>query len=102
MIYEKLGRTDIERQADILKTLGHPARLCIMLKLTKGAKNVSEMQGCLNIPQSTVSQHLATMRAKGLIKGERKGTEVIYSISDPSIKYIVEAIIKCWEEENNG
>ena len=102
MEYDRLERTDIERQAEMLKTLGHPARLCIMLKLTSGAKNVSEMQGCLNMPQSTVSQHLATMRSKGLIRGERHGTEVIYSISEPSIKYIVEAIFKSWEEVKNA
>lgn len=94
MQYEKLDKCEVERKAEILKTIGHPARLCILLKLIKGAQNVSEMQGCLNLPQSTVSQHLATLRAKGLIKGERKGTEVIYAISDESIKNIVQALFE--------
>ncbi|MCT4545053.1 MAG: metalloregulator ArsR/SmtB family transcription factor [Vallitalea sp.] len=67
--------------AEILKVLGHPTRLCIVNGLLKNnGCNVSFMQGCLNIPQSTVSQHLSKLKSAGIIAGERKGLEITYKV----------------------
>jgi ArsR family transcriptional regulator len=50
-------------QAEILKVLAHPIRICIVKGLLeKGECNVSFMQDCLEIPQSTLSQHLQKLR----------------------------------------
>ena len=55
---------DIEREtyqepAELLKAIAHPVRLCIVRGLWQGGGcNVSHMQDCLGIPQSTISQHL--------------------------------------------
>ncbi len=67
--------------AEILKVLGHPVRLCIVngLLRNKGC-NVSFMQSCLKIPQSTVSQHLAKLKSAGIIVGERNGLEIKYKV----------------------
>ncbi|GMQ58584.1 metalloregulator ArsR/SmtB family transcription factor [Vallitalea sediminicola] len=67
--------------AEILKVLGHPTRLCIVNGLirNKGC-NVSFMQSCLNIPQSTVSQHISKLKSAGIIVGERKGLEITYKV----------------------
>ncbi|HEY8890801.1 MAG TPA: metalloregulator ArsR/SmtB family transcription factor, partial [Clostridium sp.] len=59
---------------EILKVLAHPIRLCIVKGiLDQGQCNVSHMQTCLKIPQSTVSQHLQKLRYAGVIEGNRKG-----------------------------
>ena len=53
--------------ADILKALAHPVRLCIVQGLLrKGYCNVGYMQECLELPQSTVSQHLQKLRSFGI------------------------------------
>ena len=71
-----------EQKAEILKAIAHPVRLCILKGLTEqGESNVGNMTTCLDIPQATVSQHLAKMKAVGIIKGRRKGTQVIYTIT---------------------
>jgi len=73
----------LEQKADILKAIAHPVRLCILRGLSKtGPSNVGRMQTCLEIPQATVSQHLAKMKAVGIIRGKRKGTQVIYSLTN--------------------
>jgi len=82
------------RTAEILKALSHPARLCIVCRLMLKDQNVSNIQGCLDLPQSTVSQHLAILKAKGVIKGQRKGVEVIYSIANEDIKKIINALFE--------
>lgn len=77
---------DFNEKAEILKVLAHPVRLCIVRGLVdKGQCNVSHMHNCLNMPQSTISQHLQKLKAAGIIKGERNGLEINYSICDKRI-----------------
>ncbi len=85
--------SDYENASELLKLLGHPARLCILLGILEkdnSGCNVTYMQTCLNIPQSTVSQHLSKLKAAGIIKGVRNGLEIQYHIiNDDIIKVIV-------------
>ena len=69
--------------AEMLKTIAHPVRLCIIKGLLEnGECNVSYMQSCLDTPQSTVSQHLQKLRAYGIIEGRREGVEIYYKVTD--------------------
>jgi ArsR family transcriptional regulator len=47
------------------------------------------MQECLEIPQSTVSQHISKLKAAGIICGKRCGTEIEYSVVDEDAVNIV-------------
>ena len=83
----------LEEKAGLLKALGHPTRLCIIKGLIKdGENNVSFMQECLDVPQSTLSQHLGKLRALGIIEGVRKGTEVYYRVIDEEAIKIMKAL----------
>lgn len=80
--------------AEILKVLAHPIRLCIINNLLKeGESNVTNMQACLEIPQSTLSQHLQKLRSAKLIEGKRKGLEVNYHISDDTVAKLVKDLL---------
>lgn len=84
---------ELEEKAELLKAISHPVRLCIVRRLImEGARNVTEMQNCLKAPQSTVSQHLAKLKNAGIIKGERNGTEITYSVVNKDIKKIIEVL----------
>ncbi|NLP27731.1 MAG: winged helix-turn-helix transcriptional regulator [Clostridia bacterium] len=84
----------LEEVSELLKVLAHPVRLCIVNGLLKkGECNVSHMQHCLDLPQSTVSQHLQKLKTAGLIKGERKGLEIIYRLVDERVAKIIELLI---------
>jgi ArsR family transcriptional regulator len=39
----------------------------------------------MELPQSTISQHIAKLKAAGIIKGERCGTEITYKLVDKDI-----------------
>ncbi|GLC29281.1 ArsR/SmtB family transcription factor [Clostridium omnivorum] len=81
--------------AELLKVLAHPVRLCIVRGLlSKGSCNVTYMQNCLDVPQSTVSQHLQKLRAAGIIEGERNGLEINYKVTNPKIKKIIDALLE--------
>ncbi|MGN7453414.1 ArsR/SmtB family transcription factor [Paenibacillus pasadenensis] len=84
-----------EEAAELLKALAHPVRLCIVNGLlAKGSCNVSFMQDCLGLPQSTVSQHLQKLRAAGIVQTSRSGLEVHYTIADERVKQLAGILLK--------
>ena len=74
-----------ELQADVLKTLANPRRLEIVHRLADGPCEVGRLAAELGISQPNVSQHLALMRAAGVVTAVREGREVRYRLSDPDV-----------------
>ncbi len=92
----------MEEKAELLKVIAHPVRLCIVRGLWKnGGCNVTHMQCCLDVPQSTVSQHLGKLRQAGVIEGERNGLEITYKLKDERVKSILACLFGDEELENN-
>lgn len=84
---------------EVFDEIAPPVRLCIVRGLwRRDCSNVTFMQECLDIPQSTVSQHLGKLRQAGIIQGERNGLEICYSLKDP----LIEEILKIMFEENKA
>lgn len=86
--------TKYNDKAELLKVLAHPVRLCIVKNLINKDCNVTHMQECLMLPQSTVSQHLSILRSRGIIKGTRKGLEVTYSLENKDIKKLIDLLFE--------
>ncbi|OXM07877.1 transcriptional regulator (plasmid) [Bacillus anthracis] len=83
----------LEDDVELLKIMAHPMRLKIINELYKHKTlNVTQMTEILNLPQSTVSQHLCKMRGK-VLKGNRKGLEIYYSINNPKVEEIIGLLI---------
>lgn len=83
----------LHETADLLKALAHPVRLCIVKGLIeKGECNVSYMQFCLDIPQSTVSQHLQKLKSAGIIEARRNGLEVYYMVCNNKAAELVKVL----------
>jgi len=75
--------------AEKLKAIAHPDRLCIVKGLINNACNVTKIQECLKLPQSTVSQHISKLKSAGIIDGERHGLEICYKVVDEDIINII-------------
>ncbi|MDW5299431.1 MAG: metalloregulator ArsR/SmtB family transcription factor [Sedimentibacter sp.] len=85
----------LAEKAEMFKTIAHPVRLCILVTLIREEEsNVTDIQGCIDVPQPTVSQHLAKLKAAGILSAERNGTEIIYKIKNEEVKHIVEEILQ--------
>ncbi|SDG91451.1 ArsR/SmtB family transcription factor [Halanaerobium congolense] len=83
----------LEEEAKLLKALAHPVRLVIVKGLmAEEGCNVSEMQQCLNIPQSTLSQHLAKLREADILNSERNGLERNYYVVNKKVMDIIEVL----------
>ena len=72
-------------QAEILKTLASPRRLEILHSLATGPTGVGRLAKSLGASQPNVSQHLAVLRAAGVVDAERDGREVRYRLADPDV-----------------
>lgn len=65
----------------ILSAAGEPTRLRILNLLRRGSICVCDLQVVLDLPQPTVSRHLAGLRHAGLVLDFREGPRVIYSLA---------------------
>ncbi|CAM4404158.1 ArsR family transcriptional regulator [Bacillus manliponensis] len=81
-----------EEDVELLKAMAHPIRLRIIKELCKQQSfNVTQLTEMLNLPQSTVSQHLAKMRGK-IVKAERKGIEMYYYVANLNASKIIKIL----------
>ncbi len=72
------GRLD-----EILKAAADPTRLRLLNLLRLGSICVCDLQSVLQIPQPSVSRHLAALRHAGLVNDVRKGMRIVYSLKPP-------------------
>ena len=72
-------------QSEVMKILASPRRLEILHLLADEPKEVGRLADEMGISQPNVSQHLAVMRAAGIVEAERDGREVRYRLADPDV-----------------
>lgn len=80
----------IRARARYFRVLGDPTRLRLLEALLEGEHTVSELIALVGAPQSRVSNHLACLKWCGLATAERRGREVVYRVSDPRIRAVLE------------
>lgn len=80
-----MNRELYEHRASIVKALAHASRLMMVDALTKGERCVCELQEIVGADMSTVSRHLAVLRAAGLVTMRKEGLQVFYSLRCPCI-----------------
>jgi DNA-binding transcriptional ArsR family regulator len=75
------SRDDSRRCADLLGALAAPERLRIVRLLRQGPRNVTEIAEELQAPAVNVSHHLNVLRHAGLVRNEKQGRFVVYSLA---------------------
>ncbi len=77
MPYRVLAANKLAR---FLSAVAHPGRIQIIEELGKGESHVSSLKRTLNVSHSNVSQHLAVLRAQGVVVERRVGRYVYYRL----------------------
>ncbi len=81
-----------EADVELLKIMAHPVRLQIVKELERRKIcNITQLTELLDVPQSTVSQHLSKMRGK-ILRSERRGLEMYYHIVNSKACQIVSVL----------
>ena len=78
-----LDREDhIEQAARALKAMAHPLRLKILCILGDREVSVQDIVDCVGTSQSNISQHLAILREKGVLRTRKAANRVYYRVGD--------------------
>ena len=86
--------TTTHPQALLLRLLGEPTRLRILLACLAQPASVGEFAARLGIPRSLVSHHLRMLRASRFLGSGRNGKQIIYSPADDRIRCILEDLVE--------
>jgi DNA-binding transcriptional ArsR family regulator len=72
-----------------LKALANEQRLCILCALLDKPLSVSELNEEVDLSQSALSQHLAVLRAGGMVTAERQAQTITYSVPDGDVRRVL-------------
>lgn len=92
MSARSLGRAEAEAAADHLKIYAQPQRLMILSLLLAGERTVGDIDSETSIGQPALSQQLAVLRGKGIVRARRQGTLVFYALADDRVAHCVRCI----------
>lgn len=87
--------------AQLLKLLANDQRLTVLCRLSGGEMSVTQLGQHVNLTQSALSQHLAKMRAEGLVATRREAQTIFYSIADPAALKIIATLASIFCTENS-
>ena len=77
-------------ESEIFRALGDPTRRAVYERLTSGERSVSELTDGLPISQPAVSQHLAALKAAGLVAERREGRKTYYRIEPEGLSPLID------------
>lgn len=75
-----------------LKIMSHPERLIMLCRLDEGEASVSELVALSGLSQSAVSQHLALLRAEGIVSIRGAAQTRYYSLNDRVVSAIIHSL----------
>jgi ArsR family transcriptional regulator len=81
---------DMYRLSELFKSFSEPGRLGILFALSKAEMCVCDIAALLDMSQSAVSHQLRVLRNVRLVKYEKRGKSVCYSLDDDHVKRIFE------------
>jgi ArsR family transcriptional regulator len=79
--------------SDFFKVLGDSTRLGILIALDRAPMCVCDIAALLGMTKSAVSHQLKVLRQTDLVRYERRGKNVIYSLADSHVKDIIECAL---------
>lgn len=85
-----LGSPD--EAAHLLKLLANPQRLRILCLLADGEHSVGELNECIDLSQSALSQHLSKLRDNGVVSTRRESQTIYYRLRSESARRVISSL----------
>src|SRR5579863_499379 len=77
-------------ESDLFRALGDPTRRAVYERLGEGERSVAELTAGMGVSQPAVSQHLAALKAAGLVGERREGRKVYYRIEPTGLTPLID------------
>jgi len=91
MRYEGMEQAAREASA-LLKAMSNERRLLILCHLSRSERSVGELCQLIDVSQSALSQHLAKLRADGLVNTRREAQTIYYSLRGEAVQSILDSL----------
>ncbi len=88
-----------DKQAEVVKALGHSLRIAILDFLKDGEQCVCDIAEQVGSERSNVSRHLSVMVSAGILESRKEGLNVIYRLKTPCILDFLSCISACLKEQ---
>jgi ArsR family transcriptional regulator, arsenate/arsenite/antimonite-responsive transcriptional repressor len=88
----------LDASVELFKAFADPVRLRLLNLLAEGEVCVCHLHEALDLPQSTVSRHLAYLRRRGLVVGRKEGLWVHYRLARPGEslhRHLIDSLAAC-------
>jgi ArsR family transcriptional regulator len=89
---------NFRQQAQLLKALASESRLKIVDRLAQGECSVGELTELVGSDRTTVSKHLAVLRAHGIVQDRREGSTVFYVLRTPCVLHFFQCTSQVLKE----
>ncbi len=90
------NRTTFAAQAEgaarFLEALANPRRLMILCELADGERSVGALLPVVGLQQAALSQHLARLRADGLVRTRREAQKIFYRLASPAAVAVINTL----------
>ena len=85
--------------AEVFHLMGDPSRLGILMLIMDDAHSVGEIAATTGHSLSLVSHHLRLLRARRLVRAERRGKQVFYALDDAHVRSVLRDMAAHMREE---
>ncbi len=82
---DKKRKALLNAKAEVLKALSHPTRLYMVEELARGEKCVCKFNEQIDADFSTISKHLSVLKQAGIVRDEKRGKRVFYTLEVPCV-----------------
>jgi len=93
-----LSPAQLEEAAALFKVLGEPMRLRILQAVCKQPRSVNEIVEATGATQANVSKHLSLLTTAGILRREKDGQRVFYSVREQLVLRLCELVRSEWLE----
>lgn len=80
----------VEEMSDFFKVMADKTRLRILMELQHASLCVMHISERVGMSQSAVSHQLAVLRRADLVRADRKGRTLVYSLSDEHVRLVLD------------
>lgn len=94
--HSSLSPEHLEEVASLFKILGEPMRLRILQSVCQEPRSVNDIVDATGSTQANVSKHLALLTAAGILRRERDGQRVFYSVKESLVMRLCELVKNHW------
>lgn len=90
--YKPFNDNTADEAAKCLRVIAHPVRINILAVLLNREVSVGELAEMLNLTQPAASEHLRTLESRGILKKERRGKKVFYTVAMKQVSGIINCV----------